>query len=196
MKQVIFIRKNIFIIISLIVILGCSVGPWVKAGGLYKSRYYNYSVELPEGWMRLNTDRSLLLITRDGIPLQSIGIKVLDINEELKYTKKKLKKDMLPQEAAEIIIQNTSSTPTILNFEVLENSPTKLSGFPGFKLVTTNNDKYGLKSRSIFYGFIIDEWFYCIQYNAAQRYYFDKDIKTFEKVFESFKITQIGFSLW
>lgn len=95
---------------------------------------------------------------------------------------------MLPQEASEVIIDNMASDPAILNFEVIENSPAKISGFHGFKLVTTNKNKDGLKFKSIFYGFIIDEWFYGIRYTAAARYYFDNDIKTFEKVFESFKL--------
>jgi hypothetical protein len=182
-------RKFIFIVLLFIAIVGCA--PWMQVGGLYTSDSYNFSVELPQGWMRSNTV-DYLLITRDGTLLQSIVITRLDINKELKNTKKKFKKDMLPQEAAEVIIDNTASDSAILNFEVLENSPAKISGFPGFKLVATNKNKDGLKYKSIYYGFITGEWFYGIRYTAAQRHYFDKDIKTFEKVFESFKLIKIA----
>jgi len=58
-----------YLVILLLLITGCA--PWVKVGGLYKSPPHNFSVELPNGWMRLNTgDR--LYITRDGVLLQNI----------------------------------------------------------------------------------------------------------------------------
>ena len=35
------------------------------------------------------------------------------------------------------------------------------------------------------------EYFYSIYYTASQRYYFDKDIKTFEDVFNSFRLIKM-----
>ncbi|MCL5062963.1 MAG: PsbP-related protein [Nitrospiraceae bacterium] len=171
--------------IFLLLIMGCA--PWLQVGGLYTSEDYNFSVELPQGWMRFNTDE-YLLITRDGVLLQNILIERLPINKELKYTKKKFKKGMLPQEVAEVVLDNISSDQTNLNFELIENSPAKIGGFSGFKVVFTFKTKDGVRLKSIYYGFIADEWFYGIRYTAAIRYYFDKDIKTFERVFESFKL--------
>jgi len=174
-----------YLVILLLLITGCA--PWVKVGGLYKSPPHNFSVELPNGWMRLNTgDR--LYITRDGVLLQNIIIERLNIEKPLEHTKKKFSKDMLPQEVAEVVLDNISSDQTVLNFEVKENIPARISGFPGFKVVFTYKNKDGLWLKSILYGFIGDEWFYGIRYTAARRYYFDKDLRTFEKVFESFRL--------
>ena len=178
-------KKIIFSALVFVVIVSCA--PWSRVGGLYKSSSSNYSVELPEGWMKSNAS-DYLLISRDGILLQRITIIRLDINKELTNTKKKFKKDMLPQEAAEVIIDDRMTDSAILNFEVLENAPENICEFPGFKLVSTFTNNDGLKFKSVDYGFILDEWFYGISYTAPQRYYFDKDIKTFEEVFQSFNL--------
>lgn len=174
-----------FLLILLLFVAGCA--PWAKVGGLYTSKPHNFSVELPAGWMKFNT-RERLYTTRDGVLLQNIIIERLNIEKPLEHTKKKFSKDMLPQEVAEVILDNISSDQTVLNFEVIENIPARISGFPGFKVVFTYKNKDGLRLKSILYGFIDNEWFYGIRYTAALRYYFDKDRKTFEKVFESFRL--------
>lgn len=174
-----------YLLILLTLVAGCA--PWVKVGGLYTSKPHNFSVELPDGWMRFNTpDR--LYITRDGVLLQNIIIERLNIEKPLEHTKKKFSKDMLPQEVAELVLDNISSDPTVLGFEVIENIPARISGSPGFKVVFTYKNKDGLRLKSILYGLIVDEYFYGIRYTAARRYYFDKDLKTFEKVFASFRL--------
>jgi hypothetical protein len=174
-----------FLLIVLLFIVGCA--PWTQVGGLYTSGSHNFSVDLPKGWMRFNTNE-YLLVTRDGVLLQNILIERFNVDKELNHTKKKLKKGMLPQEAAEVILDNISSDQTNLSFEVTENIPVQINGLPGFKTVFTYKTKDGLRLKGIYYGLLADEWFYGIRYMAAARYYFDKDIRTFEKVFESFKL--------
>jgi len=174
-----------FLLIAFLFLTGCA--PWMQAGGLYTLESQNFSVELPKGWMRLNT-KKYLLVTRDGILLQNILIKRIRIDKPLKHTKKRLNKKMLPQEAAEVIIDDIASTPTVLNFKLIENVPARISGISGFKLVYTYKNRDGLRLKSILYGFIAGEWFYSISYTAPSRYYFDKDLETFKKVFESFRL--------
>ena len=171
--------------IVLILLVGCP--PWTQVGGLYKNESYNFSAELPQGWMRWSRGEHLL-ITRDGLSLQYIQIGRMKIEDPMKHTKKKFSKGMLPQEASEVALDNMASNPDFLNLEVIENTPATVNGIPGFKAGYTYKNKDGLRLKSIFYGFIIGDWFYSINYNAAQRYYFDKDLKTFEKVLESFKL--------
>jgi len=177
------------LLFTLMLCAGCA--PWVQVGGLYKTESHNYSAELPQGWMRWNKGDDLM-ITRDGVLLQSIQIARLNIEEPLKHTKRKFSKGMLAQEAAEVILDNMASNPDVLDFEIIENSPMRISGNPGFKAVCTYKNKDGLKIKTVYCGFIADKWFYGLHYNAAQRYYFDKDIQTFEKVVESFKLIKIA----
>jgi len=129
-----------------------------------------------------------LIITRDGVLLQNIQIARLNIEEPLKHTKKKFSKGMLPQEVAEIVLDDIASNKNVLDFEIIENSPIRISENSGFMAVYTYKNKDGLKIKSVYCGFISDKWFYGINYNAAQRYYFDKDLKAFEDVLKSFKL--------
>jgi len=178
-------------ILLFILILSMGCAPWVQVGGLYKTESHNYSVDLPQGWMRWNKGDHLL-ITRDGVLLQNIQIVRLNSEEPLPHTKKKFSKGMLPQEVAEVILDNIASNKDILNFQLIENSPLKISGNSGFRAVCIYKNKDGLKIKSIYCGFMAEKWFYGINYNAAERYYFDKDIKTFENVLESFKLIKIA----
>jgi len=176
-------RKFLWII--LIFVVGC--GSWTKVGGLYESTYYSFSIELPETWMRLNTE-DYLLITRDGVLLQHILIEMIPLNNSLKHTKKKFRQGMLPHETAEIILDNESSNPNILNLRIIKNVPVKISGLPGFKAIYTHKNKDRLRFKTIYYGFISGEQFYGISYTAASRHYFEKDLKVFQKAFRSFKV--------
>lgn len=165
--------------------------PWTRVGGLYKSDSHNYAADLPQGWMQWNKGENLL-ITRDGALLQNIQILRLSIEKPLKYTKKKFSRGMLPQEVAETIFDDLATSQDILNLNLLENSPAKIGGFDGFKIVYTYKTKDNLKMKSIYCGFMLGDWLYGINYNAAQRYYFDKDVQTFQAVLKSFKVIKTG----
>jgi hypothetical protein len=178
-------RMKKILLLILMLLIGCA--PWVQVGGLYDMGSHNYSVELPQGWMRWNKgDR--LLITRDGVPLQNIQIIRRDIDEPLKYTKKKFSKTMLPEEAAKVILDNVASNNDISDFGIVENTPLTINGISGFKAIYSYKTKDGLKVKSVYCGFIQDHWLYGINYNAPERYYFEKDIETFERVLKSFKL--------
>jgi hypothetical protein len=174
-------------ILLVLVLLTAGCAGWTQVGGLYKSDSQNYSVDLPQGWMRWGQSEHLL-ISRDGLLLQNIQIVRYDVKDPLKHTKKKLAKNMMPQEAAEVILDNVASNQEIIAFQVLENSPMDIGGVPGFRAVYAYKTKDGLKCRSVCCGLLVGEWFYGMTYNAAERYYFDKDIGGFDKVVQSFKL--------
>jgi hypothetical protein len=171
----------------LLLVIGCA--PWVKAGGSYSSN--DFSIELPDGWMRYNSSQ-YVLVTRDGTLLQNIHIKRIKVDEKLQHTKKKLEQNMLPQETAEVIIDDLASNPAILNFNVEGNSPAEISGLQGFKLSYTYKNGDDLRLSSVNYGILAGKWFYSITYTAPSRHYFDKDIETFDKVVASFKLDNIS----
>jgi hypothetical protein len=182
MKRIPWILLTFFLFIS-----GCA--PWTQVGGLYKSESHSYSMELPQGWMKSNVGNDLL-ITRDGILLQNIQVVRWDVGKSLEHTKKKLSKGMFPQEVAEVILDDIASNQGITDFQIIENNPAEVGGLSGFKAVCTYKNKDGLKFKSTICGFITGEWFYGIRFIAASRFYYDKDIKTFEKVLETFKLVK------
>jgi hypothetical protein len=155
--------------------------------GLYTSDSLNFSVTLPRGWMRSNTNE-YLLVTRDGVLLQNILIKRTPFGEPLSHTKKKILQGMLAQEAAEIVLDNIQSDAAVLDFELADNAPAVLDGVPGFRAVFTYKDMDGLKLKSVYYGLLTAEWVYTLRYTAALRHYFDGEIDTFEYVVDSFNL--------
>jgi hypothetical protein len=169
----------------LLILLAVGCAPWVRVGGVYQDGERNFSVDLPQGWMKSSMDKSLL-ITRDGVLLQTIIIERLKATDELRYTKKKLEPSMLPHEAAEVIGDNIGSDPSITDFTLLENAPATIANRAGFRLLYTFKNRDGLRFKGVYCGFISGDWFYALRYTAPARYYFDKDVGTFEQVVSSF----------
>ena len=180
-------KKVLSIGIILALLLG-GCAPWIMVGGNYENSTQNFKAEFPKGWRKFNLSKDDVLITKDGLSLQFIRISRSPIEKELQHTEKKFTKGMLPQEVAEIFIQNFRSNSDIMNQQVLANNPAEIGGYPGFNIVITFQTKEGLTKQSIVYGFLSDESYYEILYEAAKRYYFTKDESDFEKVKDTFKL--------
>jgi hypothetical protein len=172
-----------------ILLAGCT--PWHMVGGRYAEGSF-YEVDLPDGWRRYGPGSESLVVTRDGLALQQISIDRRANDKDLPHTKKKLAKGMLPQEMAEIIIDDIRSNNNIRNQQILENAPAKIAGYPGFKLVYAFETGYGLKKEGTYYAFMEGDTLYGLLYEAPARYYFAKDLPTFDKIKDSFKLVKKG----
>ena len=166
---------------------GCAV--WTIATGKYVSTRDNYEVEVPEGWRKHNWGSNNLRLTRDGETLQIIRIERLFFDKDPPHTKRKLTKGMLPQEVAEVVIDDFRSSPNITDYRIIENAPAKVGGQPGFRIVYTYKTKTGLTRKGAYYGVLVNDWYYYLVFEAPARYYFPRDDQTFEKLKETFKIT-------
>ncbi len=93
-----------------------------------------------------------------------------------------------PHEVAEIELDDHRSNPNVYNFTVEENVPATVDGRRGFRLFYTWTTKNGYRLKRIQYGFLEGKWVYQLNYQAAARHYFDRDLATFEKLRESFRI--------
>ncbi len=171
-------------ILLLVLMSGCAV--WHPTEGPYRGA--GYALDLPKGWMATKDPKNLI-VTRDGPALQKIGVGVRDLADQDKDSKKKVTKGMLPQEAAETILDMKRNNTSIAQFTVVENEPAQVGGNEGFRIVYTyKSDK--LRYRCIYYGMLQGETFYGISYCAPIRYYFDKDVATFEEIVRSFKLVE------
>ena len=146
----------------------------------------HFTVDIPEGWRQLDTNK-FFLITKDGAFLQYALIQQRPLDKSFKHTKKKLRKGMLPQEAAVVIIDEITSDKNILNFKLIQNTPISMQGYQGFKIAFSYRDQDGTAFKTLYYGFIKDGLFYNIRYTAVKKHYFNKDLATFEKFVASFR---------
>lgn len=173
-----------WVVVLLVFMTGCAF--WQQTGGPFNGE--GYALDLPKGWMTARTTKNLYM-TRDGVSLQQIQALARDITKQEKDAKKILTKGMLPQEAAERVLDIVRSDKSLGQFTVVENAPAQIGGKEGFRLVYTyRNDK--VRYRSVYYGLLQGEKFYRISYSAPVRYYFDKDVATFEEIVKSFKLVE------
>jgi len=178
-------KKLVSLLYCLIFIFSCVSGAQERS--LKKLPDADFSVKIPHGWWKPGyTDK--YLITKDGPYLQYVLIQQRPLNKAFRYTKKTIRIEMLPQEAADIIIDELASDRYLLNFRVIENAPASVDGHAGFKILFSYKDKKGSQFKTLYYGFISGDSFYNLRYCAAMRHYFEKDIATFEQIHSSFQL--------
>jgi len=179
-------KRNALLILSALLLGGCAL--WIPTDGdPFADHAQNVSIKLPAGWQRLNT-KDYLFATRDGAELQSLLVERIHVDDTLSQTRKKLRRGMLPQELAEVILDNSRSNEEVLDLKVIENKPASLAGGTGFRLLYSYKSKDGLRYRSLYYGSLRGEWFYGVRFAAPQRHYFARDLPVFEKAVKSLKI--------
>jgi hypothetical protein len=170
---------------------GCASVPpkpvWVPAEATFNMEKGNYAVELPTGWMRLNTEDGVR-ITRDGFTLQTIGVDRYRVGESLKQTKKKFEKGMLPQEVSAVLVDDLTLIEGVASSDVIENVPVLFAGIEGFRVVLRLRFKNGEERKYALYGGMSGDWVFEIFYTAPPRHYFGRDLETFEGVVRSFRL--------
>jgi hypothetical protein len=149
----------------------------------------HWTASIPEGWMRL-VMAEYEMFSRDGTYLHYILIQERPLERGFRFTRKKIEADMLPHEAAEIVLDDLRSDPQIRSFKVLENAPAKVGGAPGFRLQYIYIDPHGLETQSIYYGALNSGALFNLRYTAARRHYFEKYLADFETVRNSLRLKQ------
>ena len=145
-----------------------------------------YSVNLPNQWRTV--DNEDLIMTKDGPYNQYILVQQRSIEEPFTHTKRMFNKGMLPQEAAEVVLDEIASDRAVLNFHVIENTPAKLIRYEGFKVIFTYQTENGSGYKTIYYGFLKDNWFFSVRYNVSVNHESPQNLEAFQKVLDSFKL--------
>jgi hypothetical protein len=169
---------------------------WSMVGGKQVIENETIEIEWPPGWMKFTPAESdenakkeglLLSVTRDGIGLQAMILKKRPLDQGFSNTKKKATPEMLPQELAELVLDDMRANPEFVDLQVVENSPNTLDGIPGYKVIIRYRNKTGLPKQAVHYGCIEKGLLYSLTYAAPQRHYYALDLPTFEAVKNSFK---------
>lgn len=172
----------------LILLLGAAgLMACAHTGDISPPASYSFTIDIPEGWRKIDNNRYLFL-TKDSPFQQYVMVQNRPIGRMFLHTKKKLQKQMLPEEAAQVIIDEIASDDNILNFNMLANSPAEIQGHDGFKILFTYNDKEGSKFRTLYFGFIKEDTFFNLRYSAAEENYFQQDVTTFYQMLNSFQV--------
>jgi hypothetical protein len=174
---------RVMLLVAGMLITACA--PWQPAPSRVSAPHW--SLEVPNGWMRLRTPE-YEMFSKDGPYLQFILIQTRSLDQPFRFTRQRLASDLLPHEAAQVIISNLRSDPQIKNFTLVSNTPAALGAEIGFRLEYTYIDPQGVENRGIYYGVRMTDVFVNLQYTAAKRYYFNKDAPAFEQVRQSVRL--------
>jgi len=158
--------------------------PWRSAGGKYDSGNWfgpRIAMPLPADWMKRNFVEDGLVATRDGFNLQEIAVGRVDPGKPLQHTKKVVSKGMRPNELAEVLLDDLRAGGVVNGLRVLDTRPATLGGVPGFRTTVSFKDGRGLKLKAVICGMIVEDRAFRITYVAPARYYFDRDLATFEE---------------
>jgi len=150
----------------------------------------NYSVNIPQGWRKVDTTKYLLITPDDPFKHYAM-VQERPLDRPFKITQKTLKNDMLPQEAASLVVDEISSDKkNILKLNVLENRPATIGGHNGFKIVFVYQNANREPQKMLYYGFIKGNIFYNLRFNAPMKYFSAKDLAAFEEFRKSFKLNK------
>jgi hypothetical protein len=152
-----------------------------------KPASYSFTIDIPEGWRKIDNNR-YLFVTKESPFLQYIMVQNRPIGRSFRNTKKKIQKEMLPEEAAQIIIDELVSDQNLVNLRILDNTPASIKNYEGFKILYTYSDSEGQAYKTLYYGFIKEDTFFNLRFTAAARIYFQRDIGSFRNILNSFQI--------
>jgi hypothetical protein len=165
---------------------------WIPTLPSYVAPASGFEVAPPPAWMRLDIPFEVLVITRDGTPLQRIVVGASEVGKPigLGRGKRAVQAGMSPQELAELVIDDMRATEELTELRVIESAPATLSGRSGFRVLAAFHDGRGLSRRIVLYGLVEGPRFYRLFYTAPERYYFERDLPVFEEVARSFRLRQ------
>jgi hypothetical protein len=177
------------LVLTLLLLSGCAT-TWVKvddSGRNYRSEHY--SVTLPTGWLRLESDNTLIL-SRDGILLQIISIQYRPHENTFEKIEKDSSVTMLPSELAQLTIAElkASQDDGLPSLEILSNTPVELAGYTGFDIHLRYKTDAGLRMDVEMRGVVDESGFYLLKYSAPTLHYFERDRQTYKTLTESLQL--------
>jgi hypothetical protein len=178
--------KKFFWIIPILFILAGFMA-CAHTGGLSQPASFSFTIDIPEGWRKIDNNR-YLFVTKENPFLQYILVQNRPIGQSFRNTKKKMQNGMLPEEAAQIIIDELASDQNLVNLRILSNTPATINGYEGFKILFTDSDSEGRTYKTLYYGFIKEDTFFNLRFRAADQIYFQRDIGAFRSMLNSFQV--------
>lgn len=169
---------------------------------------------IPDGWHWYIRGGDFIA-TRDGVFLQQVFVERLHIDQvdqkvggayplavlssKLWPTRtatsltKRFAAGMPAADAAEVLLDSRRNDPSVTDLQVRKVVTRTIAGQQAFRAVFDFRLKGAVVDpsplyRSAYCGFMLGDWFYGVSYTAAARYYFDRDVGTFETFLESVRL--------
>lgn len=96
-----------------------------------------------EKWHALDDENfETYILTKDGVLLQYILLKRVGLDKALAISKKSISENILPQDLAELIIENLKLENSMNSFQVLSNKPDKIDSIDAVQIISQTKDSY------------------------------------------------------
>jgi len=182
------LTRSITILLALL-LAGCAT-TWARIDDADRNyQHAQYRATLPAGWLRLESDDSLIL-SRDGILVQHIGIQFKTHAEAFEKIKKTSSPSMLPSELAALAIAEFKATQEegLPSLEILHNRPVEMAGRTGFDLHLRYKTDTGLNMDMLLRGIVAESGYYLVEFSAPSLHYFQRDRQHFESFAASLQV--------
>ena len=173
---------------GLLLVSGGCVTNWSQAGADFTSPF-NYRLRLAADWIYHPAINGCFAATKDGFRLQQIVIRKSPLTTPLPTSHRVLSATLTPFELAEAMIDDLKADRTLLQLAVEDNTPAKIGGADGFKLVLDYRTADGLHMKSVRHVCLHDGYLYTLIFIAPSRHYFDHDLPDYDAMVRSFAFT-------
>jgi hypothetical protein len=181
--------RALFLVAMSMLLASCAV--WTRLDSARLNGPDGLSVQPPAGWMRFNLAGDRVIdLTRDGRPIQILRIEYRKSDQAFPAIKKKSTPDMLPSEAADLMLADLKADPSLANIQIVENQPYRVAGKPGFWLHGRYRDGRGAPFDLVAVGRPTQGGLLVVFYRALSVYYYPRDLKTFEQTVASIELAQ------
>lgn len=175
--------------LALLATLLTSCAVWTRLEATRLEGPDGLSLQAPAGWMRFNPagDR-VIALTRDGMPIQTLRIEYRKHDQAFPGIKKKSVPDMLPAEAAELLLADIRTEQALANLKLIDNQPMRVAGKPGFRLHGEYRDERGARFDVVAAGRPARDGLVVVFYRALSTHYYPRDLKIFEDTVASLSL--------
>lgn len=163
--------------------IGCADYARVKSP--FKHHKTKLTVAVPSDWWQYRPPAPAYVVTKDGLRLETITIRVRKVGEELPDTERVYQAGMMPNEIAELSLGLLEAKEGTKNFEVKQITTAEVAGHEGYQAEAEYVDDTGLPKRLLIRGALIGEHVCEFIYDAQDRLYFDKHEPAFQRVVSS-----------
>lgn len=143
----------LFAAIAALATIGCAA--YSRVDERYRDDRSGLELELPAGWLRLNAARPDFVMTRDGLRLERVAIDAVDVDHELKETKRVFRSDMTPYDMAELALSLIGADERVREMRLTRIDALRIAGNSGFVADAAFVDPHGLAMRMRLYGAIM-----------------------------------------
>jgi len=158
-------------------------------GEPFQSKSGGYAIEFPAGWKCAGSGKDSNA-SRDGYGLDAISVEVRKHKNAFRAIKKGSSEQALPQELAELLVDDIKAQGGNEGIEVLASEPAELGGRPAFRLHLRTRvviDVGALDYEQIIVGTATPDGLVLVAYRAPSLHYFAAHRQDFETALASFR---------